>query len=106
MGDFDNDGDSDLAVACWEGNTQCVRAYINDFGGYYFYENPITYEGNSPYDIVSADFNGDNDDDLAVLDYLSRFVYIYTEVQACTGGLTLGHPDFTTPVSIRCFVQM
>ena len=77
-GDFDDDGDNDLSVVAgaWT-ETPFVCAYINNFAGYDFWENSITYEDYSPYDIVSADFNGDDWDDLVVLEYHNTNVYIY-----------------------------
>ena len=81
-GDFDDDGDNDLAVIGGS-VTPFMRAYINDFYGYDFFEHLMVYEDTMPYDVVSADFNGDNLDDLAVLNYIPPLVYIYT----ATGGI-------------------
>ena len=76
-GDFDDDGDNDLAVAGGWNETSFMRAYINDFSIYDFYEDNIHYEGTSPWDLVSADLDGDDDDDLVALDYLDREIYTY-----------------------------
>jgi hypothetical protein len=77
-GDFDNDGDNDLAVMGGWNETSFMRAYIQDCFGNDFYEDNIHYEGTSPWDLVSADLDGDDDDDLVALEYLDLDGQIYT----------------------------
>jgi len=77
-GDSDNDGDNDLAVAGGMGyETSFMRGYVNNAPDLDFWEDMINYEGYSPWDLVSADFNGDDNDDLVVLDFLDQEIYVY-----------------------------
>lgn len=76
-GDFEGDGDNDLAVSCW-GEAVCY--YIYDLLGdtiFHTFDVNFTYPGYNPYDVVSADFNGDNTDDLAVMDYIATDIYTF-----------------------------
>jgi hypothetical protein len=76
-GDFDGDGDNDLAVSCYD---EGVCYYIYDLAGdNVFHPFDVNYDYGIYYDlldVVSADFDGDNMDDLAVISYAQR-VYVF-----------------------------
>jgi len=81
-GDFEGDGDKDLAVSCWD---EEVCYYVYDLTGdtlFHPFDVNYTYSGYNPYDVVSADFDGDNMDDLAVLSYIDTDIYTFK-----SGGL-------------------
>jgi Ca2+-binding RTX toxin-like protein/6-phosphogluconolactonase (cycloisomerase 2 family) len=72
-GDFDNDGDTDLAVANQVNNT--VSLLINDGDGG-FSESAAPYVGAGPESVALADFNGDGRLDLAVGHQYTNYVSV------------------------------
>jgi hypothetical protein len=73
-GDFDHDGDLDLAVA--NEGTDDMAVYINDGAG--GYAPPVKYTaGNVPSPIAAADLNGDTHMDLIVGNTLSADVSVF-----------------------------
>ena len=65
VGDFDADGDDDLAITNLDGRNVTVR--LGDGEGVFAVRLPDVAIGNRrPYSIVAGDFNGDNREDLAV----------------------------------------
>src|SRR5439155_9451062 len=65
IGDFNNDGKADLAIACARANTMSILMGNGDgtFSG-----APNRTAGNTPYALTVADLNGDGKADLAVAD--------------------------------------
>jgi RHS repeat-associated protein len=71
-GDFDGDGDVDLAVA---DNYDGVRLMFNNGTG--VFSVPVSYAvGSYPQDVTSGDFDRDGDLDLAVVNYYSSFISV------------------------------
>ena len=62
-GDFDGDGDQDLAVANWW-NFPKLGILFNDGQG--AYGAPVLYPGKASYDLEAADLDGDGDLDVVV----------------------------------------
>lgn len=97
FGDFDLDGDQDLAVTTGPqgaGNLDAVEIYSNDgSGNYTFLTSILTGNNTGPGAIVSSDFSGDGAADLAVALHNSNSVLMLTNNGA--GGFT---PTGTTGV--------
>jgi len=67
-GDFDNDGDLDLAVTGWDGSFRRFRVYRNEGGNFVMHQEPSGTNG--PNSGVSwGDYDNDGDLDLAVTGY-------------------------------------
>lgn len=66
-GDFDNDGDLDLAVT--QRDSDSVAILLNDGNGIYELQNAFPSVGDQPISVTTADFNGDSYDDLAVANH-------------------------------------
>lgn len=63
-GDYDNDGDLDLAIAGWTGSVRITRIYRNDGGT--FVDSGVAMTGVNYGQIAWADYDNDGDLDLAV----------------------------------------
>jgi len=82
-GDYDNDGDLDLAVSGWTGTERFTRIYRND--GATFTNSGVNLTGVNYGQIAWADYDNDGDLDLAVCGWAggsSRIMKIYRN----TGG--------------------
>jgi fibronectin type 3 domain-containing protein len=83
VSDLDGDGDLDLAVANYYGDTVSVLRG----NGHGSFGSGVEYNvGDAPYDVAVGDFNGDGDADLAVADRGSNSV----SVLLGTGGGSFG----------------
>jgi len=74
-GDFDNDSDNDIAIACDQ--TDNVAIYLNDENTEFAFHAKYP-TGDHPWDIASEDLNGDNFDDLVVLNYFAKTISVLT----------------------------
>jgi hypothetical protein len=74
-GDFDGDGDNDLAVANWFSKN--VTILKNNLSGDFVQppSSPVA-AGNGPYSVAAADLDGDADIDLAVVNELGHNITI------------------------------
>ncbi len=91
-GDFNNDGKLDLATCCWT-NFFILVYYGNGNGTFQTAINcPMAPSNNYGGSIVSADFNNDNYDDVAVWDALSYSVTAFfgTPTNTMTSGVVIG----------------
>jgi hypothetical protein len=109
VGDFDGDGDLDVA-ARWSFGGNGVRIWLND--GLGFFTSPTTIIGEFPTAV--ADFNGDGRDDLFVQIGLSALDQTTAAVRLATGGgafaaplaigtLPFGSLDYDYPPAIADF---
>ena len=64
VGDFDNDGDTDVATTDW--NQDKIFIYLNN-GAASFIEAQVIYTSDYPQAIIAADINKDGNQDLAVV---------------------------------------
>src|SRR5918993_1097757 len=64
VGDFNGDGNPDLAVANQLANT--VSVLLGAAGGVFTRQTPNLIVGSGPTSVAVGDFNGDHDPDLAV----------------------------------------
>jgi hypothetical protein len=88
VGDFNGDGDPDLAVANeFDGS---VSVLLGDAGGS-FSAAPNIATGGFPFAVAVGDFNGDGDPDLAVAD---AFDGIISVLLGSTGGTFTGPTNF------------
>lgn len=74
IGDFNNDGISDLAVAS-QTSPVGVVILLGHGDGTFQVSGNFTF-GKTPSSIVTGDFNGDGDLDLAVVDTTTKLVYV------------------------------
>ncbi len=88
VGDFDRDGDLDLAVCDKQNPGGAVRVLRNDGSGVFGLTATVTVMGDKPTAIVAGDFDRDGDLDLAVGDDISANVRILTNDGF--GGFMLG----------------
>lgn len=63
-GDYDNDGDLDLAMSGWTGTTRLTKVYRNDGGA--FSDSGVALIGVNYGQVAWADYDNDGDLDLAV----------------------------------------
>src|SRR5690606_22514363 len=74
MGDFNNDGYTDLAVANeWSNN---VHVALTNSGGSFLVPVELPIDGSSPNHIAVGDFNGDGIDDIAVSQHATNLVTV------------------------------
>jgi hypothetical protein len=73
-GDFDNDGDLDLATASWI-TPHGIEILIND-GSAGFTVTTLHEVGHTPYAVFTADFNLDNKLDLATANHVSNDISV------------------------------
>ena len=67
IGDFNSDGDQDLATTHW--NSGDVEIRVGGVDASFPPEQTLSYDaGNSPSSIAVGDFNADGDEDLAIVD--------------------------------------
>jgi len=72
MGDFDNDGTTDLATAAYYGGVSVLRGNGNGT-----FTAAVNYQaGSEPRAIVATDLNNDGNDDLAVANYYSNTISV------------------------------
>ena len=90
LGDFDDDGDLDIAAA--NAQDDSVSIYLNDGTGT-FSDQTVVEVGDEPRSLLSRDFNQDGLDDLAVLNSGSSSVSILL----ATGGGAFA-PGVSVPV--------
>ena len=74
VGDFNNDGKLDLAIA--SGNANSITILLGDGQGDLNYEGNSLPTGTDPNSIAIADFNGDGNADLAVTNQFSSSVTV------------------------------
>ena len=93
LGDFDGDADLDIAVALELDGT--FWAAFNDGTGAFSFGMTRNSAGLAPVSIVSADFNDDGYDDVAVANYLTSG----SDNSVCVwlGGAGDSHTDFVGP---------
>ena len=89
IGDFNNDGISDVAAIEQNGK---VLLMLGDGAGNYSTSEPITGIG-TPNGLVAGDFNGDGKLDLAVTDSSNHVVFVYL---GNGDGTFNGEPSLTT----------
>lgn len=87
VGDFDNDGDTDVATTDW--NQSKIFIYLNN-GAASFTELQVIYAPGHPEEIIAADINNDGKQDLAVV-FGDRFVV--SSMQIRFGDGTGLYPD-------------
>jgi len=80
-GDFDEDGDTDLAVANYDGDN--VTTFLNA-GGLVFNQSQV-FAANAPRFVIAADFSGDGAVDLAVANFNSNNVTVLENRNDGTG---------------------
>ncbi len=91
LGDFDLDGDLDMAVSTGPqaGNLDAVEIYANDgFGGYSLLATLLTGNNTGPGGLVAADLNADGAVDLAVALHNSNSVRVM--LNNGSGAFTFG----------------
>ncbi|MBK7934610.1 MAG: VCBS repeat-containing protein [Acidobacteria bacterium] len=86
VGDFNGDGDQDLATANYNSANVSIRLG-NGSGGFTSPAVPELTVGNGPVSVAVGDFNGDGIQDLAALNYFSNNVSI--RLGNGSGGFTL-----------------
>ena len=94
IGDFNHDGNVDIAVALFFANQVQIATTSQDGNLQLFQTSTVP----SPMDLVTTDINGDGRDDLAVA---SRAGGILLFVQEETGGLTLQAGTVTSELTAR-----
>ena len=75
VGDFDHDGNLDLAIVCASINTNNVVILLGNGDG--TFRQGASYTAPSPESLVAADFNHDGNLDLAVANSLDDYVSIF-----------------------------
>ena len=97
-GDYDNDGDLDLALAGWTGSAAVSRIYRNDGGGV-FVDIGAGLTGAEDCSLAWGDYDRDGDLDLAIAGwsgaYASRIYQnagggVFTDIGAGLVGVSLG----------------
>jgi Bacterial Ig-like domain (group 3)/FG-GAP-like repeat len=76
VGDFNNDGNVDLAVLCNNSTQGSVNILLGDGTGHFGAPTAIPLDGNAPGQILAANFNKDANLDLAVLNVSSATVTV------------------------------
>ena len=102
VGDFNNDGNLDLAVANWAGNSVSILLG-NGAGGFTAAQTILTGTGTGPVAIVTADFNGDGNLDLAVANNTAGKVGVYLGNGDGTFTLKSTRTVGTTPFGLTAF---
>lgn len=73
-GDYDNDGDLDLALCGYTGSDNAAELYQNN-GNNTFTKTPVTFASHTYYDFQWGDYDNDNDLDLLALTDTDSKVY-------------------------------
>ncbi len=92
-GDYDNDGDLDLAVAGWTGSNRITRVYRNNAGA--FLDSGATLMGVNYGTTAWADYDNDGDLDLAVCGWAggsTRITRIYRNQSGAFADIDAGLP--------------
>ena len=98
IGDFNNDGDQDLAVAKF-GAPNGVSIYLGAAGATFSAPTFIP-EGTTPFDIAVGDFDNDGDDDLAVANAGTSNVGVLIGTGTGTFGAPVGVNAGAQPHSV------
>lgn len=90
-GDFDNDGDLDLAVTCLTSNV--LQIFQNDLDGSFTLVQ--TYStGDTPIALTVFDWDGNDHVDIALINQVDETLYVY-ENSAAFRSIVFGTPDST-----------
>ena len=93
VGDFNGDGDPDVAVA--NEFAESVSVLLGGTGGSFSAATNVA-TGGFPFAVAVGDFNGDGDPDLAVADAFNGIIKV---LLGSTGGTFTGPTDFPPAVS-------
>jgi hypothetical protein len=101
VGDFNEDGDTDLAVADQGDNSTTNKAFVLLGDGMGGFGDPISLTvGSGSFSVTTADFNKDNNLDLAVANSGSNDVSILLGDGAGGFGAAMNFPVPSTPRSV------
>ena len=93
MGDFDNDGKTDLAATSYYGGASVLRGNGNGT-----FAAAVTYPtGNYPRAIVASDLNNDGNDDLVVANYYSSSLSVLVALGDGTFAAAANYPVGSYP---------
>jgi hypothetical protein len=95
-GDYDNDGDLDLAIAGWTGSARLTRIYRNTGGA--FTDSGVSMTGTNYGQVAWADYDNDGDLDLAVCGWAggsTRVTSIYRNQAGAFTDIDAGLPGVT-----------
>ncbi|MCR9162825.1 MAG: FG-GAP-like repeat-containing protein [Nannocystaceae bacterium] len=92
LGDFTGDGVSDVAFTVAEGTNQ-VRIAVNDGDGDFGQALDVNAATSGAFGIAAGDFNGDEDDDLAVANAGSVLAILGTGIASFEKAVSLDVPE-------------
>jgi hypothetical protein len=100
-GDFNSDGNKDIAVTRATTSTGTLSILFGDGTG--SFGLPVNYTtGNSPQSVSTADFNGDGNLDIAVANYADNNITILLGSSTGTFAAAVNYATIPSPTSISC----